>query len=84
MVLGSYLTARATPAGTATSCAFDGEACPEALDFKWHQVVDPASTQPAVLASGVHVTNLAALPVDAAFRSPILDWLWDQAKKEWP
>lgn len=80
MTLGKYLVARAT-AGTAYQAwKFDGAGYPEHQDFDWRLQYD-VSTDKQTAVDGFVVGPMAQS--DESLPSPILNFLWENAKAEW-
>jgi membrane-associated phospholipid phosphatase len=81
LTLGNYFVARSTNAASYVPWRFDGSVFPGNADFEWRLLYDVASHMQ--IAAPPYVSSSPVESLDAAWRSPILYWLWNKALAEW-
>ncbi|MDX2156674.1 MAG: phosphatase PAP2 family protein [Hyphomicrobiaceae bacterium] len=84
LTLGEYIVARCTNSSEYTAWRFDGTRFKG--DFLWRALLDiEKGRKPATAdgAAGPFVESAGPQSLDPAGRSPILEWIWNEAVKEW-
>ncbi len=88
LAVGDYFIARATGAPAVYSWTFDGESYPDGSapkpgdgDFTGTEIYDVQNDAFRFQPPNYLQRSAAAIPVDMA---PMLNWLWLEARKEWP
>ena len=90
LTLADYFEERCTyktgTNGTRSCATFTGENFAAADDFNWHQLYDPATDEQVGSQSSQHgtwMTSATASSSKTLTESAALQWLWDEAVKEW-
>jgi hypothetical protein len=78
LTLGRYFLQRATGGTKFDAWRFDGERYPGKQDFDFHEFYDSATGE-----EKPNPPYVDPIPSQPPGVSPILNWLWQQAKMEW-
>jgi membrane-associated phospholipid phosphatase len=86
LTLGHYFVARCRQLTTYDSWTFDGSLYPTAVpeDFNWRVLFSiPPMGNPVQISNGTYVPASTSNTFDTTWHSPLLAWLWNEAKAEW-